>query len=67
MAETLNFRGSLKGHQGWVTAIATPLDPASDIVLSASRCVGMAVGIHIHDSGGSHAAAASQEKAAEAA
>jgi guanine nucleotide-binding protein subunit beta-2-like 1 protein len=37
MAETLNFRGSLKGHQGWVTAIATPLDPASDIVLSASR------------------------------
>lgn len=39
MAETLNFRGSLKGHQGWVTAIATPLDPASDIVLSASRCV----------------------------
>jgi guanine nucleotide-binding protein subunit beta-2-like 1 protein len=37
MAETLSFRGSLKGHAGWVTAIATPLDPNSDIVLSASR------------------------------
>jgi guanine nucleotide-binding protein subunit beta-2-like 1 protein len=37
MSETLSFRGSLKGHQGWVTAIATPLDPNSDIVLSASR------------------------------
>lgn len=37
MAETLTFRGSLKGHQGWVTAIATPIDPNSDIILSASR------------------------------
>jgi hypothetical protein len=41
MTETLNFRGTLKGHNGWVTAIATPLDPKSDIVLSASRCVAL--------------------------
>jgi guanine nucleotide-binding protein subunit beta-2-like 1 protein len=37
MSETLSHRGSLKAHAGWVTAIATPLDPNSDTILSASR------------------------------
>merc|ERR1712048_206502 len=38
MAETLTLRGTLEGHEGWVTAIATPLSqPNSDILLSASR------------------------------
>mmetsp|Transcript_35229 Transcript_35229/g.62827 ORF Transcript_35229/g.62827 Transcript_35229/m.62827 type:complete len:318 (-) Transcript_35229:112-1065(-) len=37
MAENLSLRGVLKGHSGWVTSIATPLDPASDVILSASR------------------------------
>jgi guanine nucleotide-binding protein subunit beta-2-like 1 protein len=37
MAETLALRGTLKGHSGWVTAIATPLDPNSDVILSSSR------------------------------
>jgi len=37
MAETLALRAELKGHQGWVTSIATPLDPNSEIILSASR------------------------------
>lgn len=37
MAETLTHRATLKGHRGWVTAIATPLDPTADILLSASR------------------------------
>ena len=37
--ETLKFRGVLVGHSDWVTAIATPVDTASDIVISASRCV----------------------------
>lgn len=35
-AETLSYRGSLKGHAGWVTAIATSLD-APDTLLTASR------------------------------
>lgn len=37
MAETLTLRGTLTGHSGWVTAIAPPLDPTSDVLLSASR------------------------------
>lgn len=37
MSETLSLRGTLEGHAGWVTAIAAPLDPASDMLLSASR------------------------------
>jgi hypothetical protein len=37
MAETLTLRGELKGHSGWVTGIAPPLDPASDVLLSSSR------------------------------
>jgi guanine nucleotide-binding protein subunit beta-2-like 1 protein len=37
MAEQLSLRGTLEGHTGWVTSIATPLDPNSDIVLSSSR------------------------------
>ena len=36
MAETLSLRGTLKGHENWVTSIATPLDN-SDILLSSSR------------------------------
>ncbi|KAA8499471.1 Guanine nucleotide-binding protein subunit beta-2-like 1 [Porphyridium purpureum] len=36
MAESLEMSGYLKGHGGWVTAIATTLDN-SDVVLSASR------------------------------
>ena len=36
MAETLMLRGTLKGHSGWVTAIATtPEQP--DMILSSSR------------------------------
>lgn len=37
MSESLTLRATLKGHAGWVTSIATPLDPASNILLSASR------------------------------
>ncbi|KAK9815254.1 hypothetical protein WJX72_000717 [[Myrmecia] bisecta] len=37
MAENLSLRGTLEGHSGWVTSIATPLDPNSDIILSSSR------------------------------
>ena len=37
MAETLILRGELKGHEGWVTSIATPLEPSSNQILSASR------------------------------
>lgn len=36
MAETLSLRGTLKGHENWVTSIATPLDN-SDIIISSSR------------------------------
>jgi hypothetical protein len=36
--ETLKFRGVLVGHSDWVTAIATPVDTASNVVISASRC-----------------------------
>ena len=36
MAETLVLRGVLKGHAGWVTAIACPLDNP-DLILSSSR------------------------------
>ena len=36
MAETLNLRGTLKGHEGWVTSLATPMDN-SDMLLSSSR------------------------------
>merc|ERR1711968_377511 len=36
MSETLTFRGTLKGHAGWVTAIATSLENES-MVISASR------------------------------
>lgn len=39
MAETLTLRGELKGHRGWVTAVAPPLDAASDVLLSSSRYV----------------------------
>jgi len=36
MAETLTLRGTLEGHNGWVTQIATnPKYP--DMILSASR------------------------------
>jgi guanine nucleotide-binding protein subunit beta-2-like 1 protein len=37
MSETLTLRSTLKGHAGWVTALATPLDPNSNVLLSASR------------------------------
>ena len=37
MGETLTLRGTLAGHKGWVTAIAPPLDPTSDVLLSSSR------------------------------
>jgi guanine nucleotide-binding protein subunit beta-2-like 1 protein len=36
MAETLALRGTLKGHEDWVTNIACPLDN-SDMILSSSR------------------------------
>jgi len=35
MAETIQLRGILKGHHGWVTAIAT--DERSDSIVSSSR------------------------------
>jgi guanine nucleotide-binding protein subunit beta-2-like 1 protein len=35
-AETLVQKGELKGHSGWVTAIATTME-ASDMILTASR------------------------------
>lgn len=36
MSETLQLRGTLVGHTGWVTQIATnPKDP--DTIISASR------------------------------
>jgi len=37
MSDALSLRGVLKGHNGWVTALATPLDPTSNVLLSASR------------------------------
>lgn len=37
MAEQLSFRGVLEGHAGWVTGIATPLNPASNMLVSCSR------------------------------
>eukprot|EP01013_Petalomonas_cantuscygni_P010045 TRINITY_DN2299_c0_g1_i1.p2 TRINITY_DN2299_c0_g1~~TRINITY_DN2299_c0_g1_i1.p2 ORF type:complete len:342 (+),score=73.92 TRINITY_DN2299_c0_g1_i1:36-1028(+) len=37
MAIQINFKGYLRGHRGWVTAIATPQDSDKDIVVSASR------------------------------
>jgi guanine nucleotide-binding protein subunit beta-2-like 1 protein len=36
MAETLALRGTLRGHEDWVTNIACPLDN-SDMILSSSR------------------------------
>lgn len=39
MAETLSQAGELRGHSGWVTSIAAPLDPNSDVLLSSSRYV----------------------------
>jgi len=36
MAESLQFRGSLVGHRGWVTSIATTYEQ-SNLVVSASR------------------------------
>jgi len=33
----LNFRGTLSGHTGWVTAISTPTDSTSPIIISSSR------------------------------
>lgn len=39
MSETLKYRGCLVGHTDWVTAIATPVDTTSNIVLSSSRYV----------------------------
>jgi len=36
MAETLQFKGVLKGHSGWVTSIATPQEQ-SNVLLSSSR------------------------------
>ena len=37
MAETLQLRGVLKGHEGWVTSIACPVTDGPDILLSSSR------------------------------
>jgi guanine nucleotide-binding protein subunit beta-2-like 1 protein len=36
MAESLRFLGSLPGHKGWVTAIATSSENP-DMILTASR------------------------------
>lgn len=37
MAEQLNLIGTLEGHEGWVTALATPTTEDSNTLLSASR------------------------------
>ena len=37
MSETLIQRGELRGHEGWVTSIATPVDGSLNTLLSASR------------------------------
>ena len=37
MSETLQLRGVLKGHEGWVTSIACPVMDGPDILLSSSR------------------------------
>lgn len=39
MAESLTLRGELRGHTGWVTAIATPNDEESDVLVTCSRYV----------------------------
>ena len=36
MAESLSFRGTLKGHSDWVTSIATTSEDPN-LVLSSSR------------------------------
>eukprot|EP00894_Picocystis_sp_ML_P003210 jgi/Pico_ML_1/53727/g4226.t2 len=36
MTDSLSFHGVLKGHSGWVTAVATPVDN-SDMILTSSR------------------------------
>jgi len=36
MSESLRFLGSLEGHKGWVTAIATSSENP-DMILTASR------------------------------
>ena len=36
MAESLRFLGSMEGHKGWVTAIATSSENP-DMILTASR------------------------------
>ena len=33
----LTFTATLKGHSGWVTAIATPSDPTMNFIVSSSR------------------------------
>jgi hypothetical protein len=54
MAETLTLRGELKAHRGWVTAIAPPLDPNSDVLLTSSRYVFEYIcsSIYIYEMGG---------------
>lgn len=39
MTESLTLRGELRGHTGWVTSIATPLEQDSDLLVTSSRCV----------------------------
>merc|ERR1712048_1101621 len=34
MAETLTLRGTLEGHEGWVTAIATPMSQPNTVTIS---------------------------------
>ena len=36
-SQALSLRGTLSGHNGWVTAIATGEQGAQDTVLTASR------------------------------
>ena len=37
MPEQLTLVGTLKGHAGWVTSIATPADPNANFIVSGSR------------------------------
>lgn len=50
MTEQMTLRGTLKGHNGWVTQIATtPQFP--DMILSASRGTSWGAGRRLEDNG----------------
>lgn len=49
MSETLQLRGTLRGHNGWVTQIATnPKYPDSILSCSRGNYVGITGGVHMY-------------------